>query len=233
MITSVSERVKVSEVLKPMSTEIATDHSAIIFDLSLSHIPSPKIKRTVFDYRRADFDGLRFHIQSLDLDKLISDHGKIEHDWFACKKSFMNAVADFVPTKNLRSRHHLPWVDSLILHNIKEKNSLRKKIKRSSSPSEHRKKGFEIYVQISNACCVKAARNTFNSICTSREHNPKRFWSFFKLKSKVSHIPGKVSRRLNEGEGKRRSYAENSIDIANTFNEYFASIFTQDTDNLA
>ena len=31
---------------------------------------------------------------------------------------------------------------------------------------------------------------------------------------------------------KRRSYAENSIDIANTFNEYFPSIFTQDTDNL-
>ena len=127
VITSVLERVKVSEVLKPMSTEISTDHSAIIFDLSLLHIPNPKIKRTVFDYRRADFDGLRSHIQSLDLDKLISDHGKIDHDWFAWKKSFMNAVAHFVPTKNLRSGHHLPWVNSLILHNIKKKNSLRKK----------------------------------------------------------------------------------------------------------
>ena len=78
----------------------------------------------------------------------------------------------------------------------------------------------------------ESRKEYINSICTSREHNPKRFWSFFKLKSKVSHIPGKVSRQLNEGEGKRRSYAENSIDIANAFNEYFASIFTQDTDNL-
>ena len=85
VITSIPERVKVSEVLKPMSTEVSTDHSAIIFDLSLSHILNPKIKRTVFDYRRADFDGLRSHIQSLDLDKLISDHGKIDHDWFAWK----------------------------------------------------------------------------------------------------------------------------------------------------
>ena len=129
VITSTPERVKVSGVLKPMSTEISTDHSAIIFD------PNPKIKRTVFDYRRADFDRLRSHIQSLDLDKLISDHGQIDHDWFAWKKSFMNAVADFVPTKNVRSRHHLPWVNSLILHNIEKKNSLRKNIKRSSSPS--------------------------------------------------------------------------------------------------
>ena len=48
VITSIPERVKVSEVLKPMSTENSTDHSAIIFDLSLSHIPNPKIKRTVF-----------------------------------------------------------------------------------------------------------------------------------------------------------------------------------------
>ena len=209
MITSIPERVKVSEVLKPMSTEISTDHSAIIFDLSLSHIPNPKIKRTVFDYRRADFDRLRSHIQSLDLDKLISNHGKIDHDWFAWKKSFMNAVADFVPTKNLRSRHHLPWVNSLILHNIKKKNSLRKKIKRSSSPSEHVKKRFRDLRANIKRMLRESRKEYINSICTSREHNPKRFWSFFKLKSKVSHIPGKVSRQLNEGEGKRRSYAEN------------------------
>ena len=123
-------------------------------------------------------------------------------------------------------------MNSLILHNIKKKSLLRKKIKRSSSPSEHLKKWFRDLRTNIKRMLRESRKEYINSICTSREHNPKRFWSFFKLKSKVSHIPGKVSRQLNEGEGKRRSYVENSIDIANTFNEYFASIFTQETDNL-
>ena len=131
---------------------------------------------------------------------------------------FMNAVADFVPTKNLQSHHHLPWVNSLILHNIKKKNSLRKKIKRSSSLSEHVKKRFRDLRANIKRMLRESRKEYINSICTSREHNPKRFWSFFKLKSKVSHIPGKVPKQLNEGEGKRISYAENSIDIANAFN---------------
>lgn len=62
VITSIPNRIKVSEVLKPSHTEISTDHSAVIFDLSLSCNPIPKIKRTVFDYRRADFDGLRSYL---------------------------------------------------------------------------------------------------------------------------------------------------------------------------
>ena len=67
VITSIPDRMKVSEVVKPSDTEISTDHSAIVFNLSLSCNSIPKIKRTVFDYRRADFDGLRSHIHSLNL----------------------------------------------------------------------------------------------------------------------------------------------------------------------
>ncbi|CAB3996295.1 Hypothetical predicted protein [Paramuricea clavata] len=67
-----------------------------------------------------------------------------------------------------------------------------------------------------------------NTICASRDHNPKRFWSFFKTKSKVSNIPGKVSMKENDNE---RLHADNNTDIANMFNEYFASIFTSDPDS--
>jgi hypothetical protein len=69
-----------------------------------------------------------------------------------------------------------------------------------------------------------------NSICASLEHNPKRFWSFFKIKSKVSNIPLKVSVKYGENQN-QRTYSNNNVDIANTFNEYFASIFTHDHDN--
>ena len=54
------------------------------------------------------------------------------------------------------------------------------------------------------------------------------FTQFFKTKSKVSNIPGKVSMEENDNE---RLHADNNTDIANMFNEYFASIFTSDSDS--
>ena len=62
----------------------------------------------------------------------------------------------------------------------------------------------------------------------STDQNPKRFWSFFKIKSKVSNIPLKVSVKSSENQ---RTYSNNNVDIANTFNEYFASNFTHDNNS--
>ena len=47
VITSVPDRVKICEFLKPSDSDISTDHNAIIFDLFLSCNPFPKIKRPV------------------------------------------------------------------------------------------------------------------------------------------------------------------------------------------
>ena len=60
--------------------------------------------------------------------------------------------------------------------------------------------------------------------------DPKRFWSCFKLQSKVSTIPHKVSRLVNDSE---RIYADSNTKKANIFNEYFASIFTSDSTNAS
>ena len=67
-----------------------------------------------------------------------------------------------------------------------------------------------------------------NRICVSQENNPKRFWSNFKLKSKASNVPGKVSIKINETE---RTYFDGNNDIVNAFNKYFAAIFTKDEDS--
>ena len=69
-----------------------------------------------------------------------------------------------------------------------------------------------------------------NTICACRYINPKRYWSFFKLKSKVSITPGKVSVKVNENE---RINADTNTGIANMFNEYFASIFNNESGSIS
>ncbi|CAB4037892.1 Hypothetical predicted protein [Paramuricea clavata] len=198
-----------------------------MFDLITACNPLPKVKRTVFNYRRADFDGLRAHLQSLNLKEKISDHGDINKDWSEWKDSFLAAVKQFVPTANLKGRKSLPWMNSKILHLIKKKNSLRMKIKRSSSPSDYLRDQFKSLRSTIKRMLRDSRLEYMNKICANRDHNPKRFWSFFKTRSKVSNIPGKVSTKVNDSE---RKHANSNTDIANMFNEYFVSIFSSDSD---
>ena len=66
-----------------------------------------------------------------------------------------------------------------------------------------------------------------NKIFAPHESNPKRFWSYLKLKSRVSNVPGKVSTKISESE---RIYVDGNTNIAKAFNKYFASIFMKDQD---
>ena len=132
----------------------------------------------------------------------------------------------FVPVKNLNGRKFLMWMNNTILDLIKKKNSLRKRIKRNGSPSEYLRNKFKNLRSEVKRMLRESRLEYLNKICDNRDQNPKRFWSFFKSKSKYSNIPGKVSTKVNDNE---RKYADNTIDIANMFNHYFASIFTCDS----
>ena len=119
LITSIPDKIKISEVLKPTDVGIFTDHRLIMFDLITAC--NPLTKRSVFNYRRADFDGLQAHFRSLKFEEKITEHGDISKDWLDWKDSFLAAVKHFVPTVNLKGRRSLPWLNSTILQLIMKK----------------------------------------------------------------------------------------------------------------
>ena len=205
-----------------MKVKILTDHSAILFKLTAACSPLQKVNRFVFDYQRANFECLRAHLQSRNLEAKISDNGDDNYDWMNWKNAFLAAVAEFVPVINTKGRKFLLWMDSTILH---LKNTLRTRIKRSRSPSNYVKVKYKNLGAKIKHMLRNSRVEYLNKICANRHNNPKRFWSFFKLKSKVSNIPGKVSVKLNDSE---RINADTHIGIANMFNEYFASNFNTD-----
>ena len=79
LITSIPDKIKISEVLKPTDVGIFANHTLIMFDLMMACNPLPKVKRSVFNHRRADF-GLQAHLRSLNLKEKITDHGDINKD---------------------------------------------------------------------------------------------------------------------------------------------------------
>ena len=73
----------------------------------------------------------------------------------------------------------------------------------------------------------ESRENYISTICSLPFQNPKRFWSFFRTKTKTLTIPNIVYMKLNATE---RQSADNDVDIANTFNTYFALVFTHNSD---
>ena len=70
----------------------------------------------------------------------------------------------------------------------------------------------------------------FQSIDADLHTNPKRFWSLFKLKKKDSTVPGNVSLGGSESDSAPVRSASCPRDIAEVFNDYFASVLNTDDD---
>jgi hypothetical protein len=78
---------------------------------------------------------------------------------------------------------------------------------------------------------VKSQENFFASLGNDFKCNPKWFWSILKQKSKSRNIANTISSagtNIDQEVHSSRISAENPVDIANMFNNYFTSVYTSD-----
>lgn len=94
---------------------INTDHKLMSFILDF-HIPKkPIVKRSVFNYNEANWDGLNEAIRNplWDLAFIPNDVEAFLSNW--CDL-FLSAVSDHVPTRSARNTFDHPWLDSELFH---------------------------------------------------------------------------------------------------------------------
>jgi len=135
----------------------------------------------VFDYSRGDVEGLRGALSPIDLSTTL-DHANINLDWLQRKDTFLAAVADYIPSRRLKGRNPVPWINGPILNLIKKKNCVRQKLKRS--PTCYLKEKFK-NLRTGIKLMLREQRDKFfGSLESDINRNPKRFWSILKQKSK-------------------------------------------------
>ena len=110
------------------------------FEFHASTKATNKIKRTVYDYRNGDFDGLWGALETLNLCSLIQDSDDINLDWTYLKDAFLSAVSDFIPTKKIKRKNTPPWITSDIIHALRKKEAARSKLKKS--PTDHQQQKY-------------------------------------------------------------------------------------------
>ena len=174
MITSAPEHTKVTEVFSPDKADVFTDHCVVLFKYNSFVNASSHPRKYVYDYAIGDFEGLREALSAINLSSILG-HNNIDDNWRCWKDLFLAVVKEFVPSKRLKGRNQVPWIDSNILNVIKKKNSVRQKLK--SRPNAGRKDKFKsLRAQVKKL--LRESRDHFyDSIDTSFRFNSKRLWS--------------------------------------------------------
>ena len=210
------ELVKDLEICQPVG---GSDHCSIEFTLKLKFQRPERSCRFVYNYRAADWLGLREDFCNLqwDCSYLMET---VDDVWDAWKILFFQAVERNVPSKQLKPQRNAPWLNAELLKLIRKKRRLWKQAKSSGDPAKWVK-----YKRLSNSVkdhLNKAYWNYVNELTASLKTNPKKFWSFVKARTGKRSVASCI-----EYEGKR---AYSPLDKANPFNSFFQSVFIVDSE---
>ncbi len=218
VLTTAPENVVNLSCVSAKTMDLSSDHSLTFFDVLL-HIKSTGFdKRTVFDFHRADWNGLYHALNHSNLSP--NESSDINDDWKRWKDLFLGVAAEFIPLKTFKRRSSPPWIDSEVRRLLSKKDSCRKKAKLSSCANLWEK--FRELRRAAKKLVNTKRRQYFEKLPSLLKSNSKKFWSVFKSTSKHSNIPSKMTWTQQDST----SYtAENPVDIVNLLNRYFYSVF--------
>ena len=115
--------------------------------------------------------------------------------------------------KRIKGRKFPPWMNGNIMHELRKKDSVRKKLKSSPTDSLHNR--FK-QLRANVKKLIRESRSKFfSSLNATFQTNPKRFWSIFKLKNKQSSVPNIMSMANGTESKSNRNKVSTSITIAN------------------
>ncbi|CAB4017255.1 Hypothetical predicted protein, partial [Paramuricea clavata] len=114
-----------------------TDHYLIELDIKDCFQKAKSIRRTVYDFNNANFDGAREHLVNVPLDSAISDNSYIDECWKAWTDLFLTAIDKFVSKKTVVDTNTPPWIDRDVKHMIKKKYTALRQYRQKQTEDEN------------------------------------------------------------------------------------------------
>ena len=198
-----------------------SDHDIISFTFSGNLKFAPKPSRKIFQFHKANQEGLSEAVRNFSTEFLASspELSSVDENWIKILNFLNECIKDFIPSKISKNRRHLPWITPELKRHMRKRDRLFKKARRNPSTA-----AWQSYRQYRNkvAKLVHQAHNNYvnNVVGDSLSDNPKTFWSYVKLcRTENMGIPS-----LRQDD---KLYAT-AKDKAECLNTYFQSVFTKD-----
>ncbi|XP_072041144.1 uncharacterized protein [Amphiura filiformis] len=190
---------------------IGSDHTAITFSIPILCKRVKQPKRTVYNFKRADWSGLKNALLSHSWNL---DDNDIDVLWDNWNTSLCDIVDTFIPKVHCKSLNSAPWIDSEIINIVKKKERAWVKFKKTGNSIYWDK--FRSLRKQSKSLIKRKRADFIFEVRDSLRDNPKRFWSFHKIKN-----PGKIPHSITYNNSTTSIPAEQ----ASLFNKYFHSVF--------
>ena len=200
-----------------------SDHHEIRFKININR----KLEQNaalVPDFRKANYQGLRHHLQSIDWEEIEvggaeEQENEVEMQYNSIVREIIRVQEQYIPKKRVRSNKNEPkWMNNSIRRDIGLKRGLYKKIKEGDTQLGGRYNDLarKVKKDIRNA-----KRNYEVRIAKNAQKDPKGFYQLYKSKTRESIGPLKA---ING------SMIENGEEISRELNNYFLSVFSQEVD---
>jgi hypothetical protein len=192
-----------------------SDHYLIDFDIKLCFEKAKPVRRTVYDFKNADFNGAREYLLYAALDSSVTDDADVDTCWRVWKDLFLSAIDQFVPTKTVIDTNTPPWIDREVRHLINKKYTALRRY-RQKRTEERKHKLRKLTQETKNL--IKLKREQYlEKVQESFTKSPKSFWSYHK------HI---LRNRNSPPANTYNNVTATTPDKkAELFNKYFASVF--------
>ena len=213
----------VPEIISDVSRvdfDFMTDHAILNFKLCFKVASRKAKKRTIFNYKRANLNLMYTMFNNANLIDIVNNSCNIDEAWSNWCDTVLHVVDNCVPKSIISDNAPPPWFDKDVRHLINKKKTAWRQAKKKNG-----KRHWSKFKKLRNKL-KRLLRVKYNSFIASLgdncSQNPKKFWSFFKSKTKCGNIPVTVT----DGKGK----FTDPEDKASCFNAYFHSVFTTSSD---
>lgn len=197
-----------------------SDHSGVICQMNVEHVKTSRgVARRVYNFEKADVnrinEGLNAYYTVFETEAEYKGASEL---WLSLKDKICELRQRFVPSRILTTREgrSKPWFSRALRSLTRKRQRLYRNycITPTVVNCEKLKK---VACELKTAICI--AKDTFtNSIELRLKDNPKEFWKHVKRNGKdVLDIPPLISSDV---------IVHDDIAKAETFNQYFSSVFT-------
>lgn len=192
-----------------------SDHRLLLFSWSAPHAASARIASLAYirDYVRADDESI---IDYMERKLVYHDFEDVHFLWKRFKEVVNHCTEHFVPMKRVRKGRRNPWISREIIQ-------IKRKLKRLC---KQHKTGTQTFRELKHSLTAKIALAKGKYFKTTLpeyiKNDPQKFWRF------LSNRKDCIKEVKFDGE-----LVTDEVVIAKCFNEYFQSVFINDSDTTA
>lgn len=176
MLTNIPFKVNRTIVVPGIS-----DHEIPVVELSTKARLNRQIQREILLYRKADWTGLKEHLQN-SVSHLAESEGTPQELWTKLKQHLNEASKKFIPTRSTKRKDSCPWITPYLKQLMTKRDALYEKSKKYGLPNiearfrEHKKKCQCLLRREHN----QYVHNLFTDPAESATSLNKRFWTYVK-----------------------------------------------------